>query len=247
MTIIGIGSAIAGGVGSIFGAKANAAAAELRNQQALQQWISRNTQKTFNNARQQFQATQATIQQAKRNSAIIQAAYKNQFNRQNNIKDQINFQKSQMAVDAQITRALLINAAAGKNIGQNSGTQSALIRSQMLNMIANNNQLQKNYLIQKQDIENQFQSEMAQQTEQVFMPNIELYDAQPIFEDTSYSALPGVLQIATGLAGAAYGMSGSGTESGFTPNEIESNLPSDYNRSNNAYTNQTSGGSVGGR
>ena len=221
MTIIGIGSAIAGGVGSIFGAKANAAAAELRNQQALQQWISRNTQKTFNNARQQFQAVQATIQQAKRNSAIIQAAYKNQFNRQNNIKDQIDFQKSQMAVDAQITRALLINAAAGKNIGQNSGTQGALIRSQMLNMIANNNQLQKNYLIQKQDIENQFTSEMAQQTEQVFMPNIELYDAQPIFEDTGYSMIPGLLQIGSGLAGAVYGRSspGSGTESGSTSNE----------------------------
>lgn len=204
MTIMAIGSAIAGGVSSIFGAKANAAAAALRNQQAMQQWLAKNTQKTINNSRQQFQAVQSSIQQAKRNSAIAQAAYKNQYNRQSSLSDQINFQKNQMSIDGQIARAAIMNIAAGRNISQNTGTQLSILQSQMLNMISNSNELNKNYQIQRENIQNQFESEMNQQTEQVFMPNLELYDDQPIYEDTGYSTLPGLIQIGAGIAGAAY-------------------------------------------
>lgn len=212
--ILGVGSAIASGVSSIFGSKANSAAAALRNQQAQQQWIQRNTQKTINNSRQQFQAVQATIQQAKRNAAIAASAYQNQFNRQNNLSDQINYQKTEMAVDSQIARAALVNIAAAKGLGQKNGTQNAILRAQMLNMLSNNNQLRRNYEIQKQDIQNQFKSEMSQMTEQVFMPNLELYDAAPIYEDTGYSALPGLLQIGAGIAGGVAGMAGGAGTSG---------------------------------
>lgn len=215
--ILGVGSAIASGVGSIFGAKANSAAAALRNQQAQQQWIQRNTQKTINNSRQQFQAVQATVQQAKRNAAIAASAYQNQFNRQSNLSDQINYQKTEMAIDSQIAKAALVNIAAAKGLGQTSGTQNAILRSQMLNMLSNNNQLRRNYEIQKQDIQNQFRGEMSQMTEQVFMPNIELYDAQPIYENTSYSTLPGLLQIGAGIAGGIASMAGGiGTPSNGT-------------------------------
>lgn len=218
--ILGIGSAIAGGISSISGAAASSAAAALRNKQAQQQWIQSNTQKTINNSRQHFQAVQSTIQQAKRNAAISDAAYRNQFNRQNNLTDQINYQKTQMAVDAQVARAALTNLAAARGIGQKSGTQNAIVRAQMLNMLANNNQLRKNYQLQREDIQNQFSGEMSQRTEQVFMPNIELYDSQPIYENTGYSALPGLLQIGAGIAGGvAMGMGGPGTTLG-DPNAV---------------------------
>jgi len=59
MTMMAIGSAVAGGLQSIFGGQAQAAAMERQNEQAFQNWIASNTQKTMNNAREQFQSTYA--------------------------------------------------------------------------------------------------------------------------------------------------------------------------------------------
>lgn len=216
MTIMAIGSAIAGGVSSIFGAKANSAAAALRNQQAQQRWIQANTQKTMNNARSQFQSVYQTAQQMKRNSAIMQSAYRNQFDQQNALKDQLQFQTRELAVNRAIAAGALTNAMAGRNLNQASGTSTALVQSQMLNMLQNINQIQANYKTQQQNIQKQFQSEMSQMTENIFMPNIEQYDAQPIYEDTGYSALPGLLQIGAGIAGGVAGMS-AGPGSTTTP------------------------------
>lgn len=212
MTIMAVGSAIASGVSSIFGAGANSAAAQLRNQQAQQRWIQSNSQKSINNARSQFQAAYQTVQQTKRNSAIMQTAYRNQFDLSNNLRDQVNFQKAQLATNRAIAAGALTNAIAARNIGQSSGTYQALARAQFLGMLDNVNQIQKNYAIQQQNINKQFDAEMNQMTENIFMPNIELYDAQPIYEDTSYSTIPGMLQIATGVAGGiAMGAAGPGT------------------------------------
>ncbi len=214
MTIMAIGSAIAGGVSSIFGAKANSAAAALRNQQAQQRWIQANTQKTMNNARSQFQSAYQTAQQMKRNSAIMQSAYKNQFDQQNALKDQLKFQTKELSVNRAIAAGALSNALSARSINQNSGTHQALARAQLLNAIGNINQIQKNYQIQQNNIQKQFQSEMSQMTENIFMPNIEQYDAQPIYEDTGYSMLPGLLQIGAGIAGGVAGMSGGAGTSG---------------------------------
>lgn len=215
MTIMGIGSAIAGGIGSIFGSQANSAAAALRNQQAEQRWIQANTQKTINNARSQFQSAYQTAQQLKRNSAIMQSAYRNEFDQRNALKEQLQFQTKELSVNRAIAAGALTNALSARNINQNSGTQQALVRAQLLNAVGNINQIQQNYQVQQKNISKQFQAEMSQMTENIFMPNIELYDAQPIYEDTGYSAIPGLLQIGAGIAGGVAGMnSGAGTADG---------------------------------
>lgn len=215
--ILGVGSAIASGVGSIFGAKANAAAAALRNQQAQQRWIQANTQKTINNARSQFQSAYQSAQQLKRNAAIMQSAYRNEFDQRNALKDQLQFQTRELSVNRSIAAGALTNALSARNINQNSGTYNALARAQLLNAMSNINQIQNNYQIQQKNISKQLQAEMSQMTENIFMPNIELYDAQPIYEDTGYSALPGLLQIGAGIAGGVAGMAGgAGTPSSGT-------------------------------
>jgi len=224
MTMMAIGSAVAGGLSSIFGSKANSAAAALRNQQAEQRWIQANTQKTMNNARSQFQSAYQTAQQMKRNSAIMQSAYRNQFDQQDALKDQRQFQLKELSINRAIAAGALTNAQAARSINQNSGTYQALARAQLFNSISNVNQIQKNYETQQKNINKQFQSELSQMTENIFMPNLELYDAAPIYEDTGYSMLPGLLQIGAGIAGGVAGMK-AGPGSTTTPSGTTTTIP----------------------
>lgn len=209
MAIIGIGSAIAGGISSIFSGQAAAAAAEQRNEQAIRNWIQSNTNKTFANAREQFQAAYATAQQQKRNSAIAEAAYQTQFDLTRNAADIAAFQQSQLAKQQTQASAALLNALSGKNISTSSGLYASLALAQTVDALNNSKQLQKNYINQVNTINKQFKEQMSQQTENIFMPNIELYDQKPIFEDASASAtgglISGLLQIGSGIAGGIYG------------------------------------------
>lgn len=236
MTIIGIGSAIAGGVSSIFGGKANSAAARQRNEQAYRNWIQSNINKTFANAKEQFQAAYNFTQQQKRNSAIAEAAYRTQFDATNNLKDITYFQQMQLSKQQTQASASLINALTSKGISSSSGLYSALATAQTMDALNNSKQIQKNYETEISNINKQFTAQMSQQTENIFMPNIQGYDQAPLFEDASAAerggVLSGILQIGTGVAAGVYGMS--------SPS-------SNFNPSNNAYTNRTSGGAVGGR
>ena len=73
-------------VSSIMGAQAQSAAAKAANRQAHKNWIAANTQKTFANAREQFNAAYQFSQQMKRNDAIGQAAYQTQSDSTSNVK-----------------------------------------------------------------------------------------------------------------------------------------------------------------
>lgn len=220
MTIIGIGSAIAGGVSSIFGGKAQAAAAEQRNQQAYRNWIQSNTNKTFANAREQFQSAYNFAQQLKRNSAIADAAYRTQFESSQNLRDITTFQQMQLSRQQTQAAASLLNAVNGKNISSSSGLYSTLAIAQTLDALNNSKQIQKNYEIELGNINKQFTSQMSQQTENIFMPNIQGYDQAPMFEDASAAEsgglISGLIQIGGAVGGAAYSTFGS-TPSTTTP------------------------------
>lgn len=209
MTIIAIGSAIAGGMSSIFGGQAQAAAARQRNEQAQRNWIQSNTNKTFANAREQFQSAYNFAQQLKRNSAIYQAAYKSQFDATQSLKDITSFQETQLGKQRAEASASLLNALVSKNISASSGLYATLATAQALDALKNSQQLQKNYETELKNIGNQLTSQLSQQTENIFMPNIQGYDQAPIYEDAGAYAtagtVGGLLQIGSGIAGGMFG------------------------------------------
>ena len=209
MTMMAIGSAVASGISSIFGGKAAAAAAQQRNEQAYRNWIQSNTNKTYANAREQFQAAYNFSQQLKRNSAIAEAAYRTQFDATSNLKDITTFQQMQLSKQQNQAAASLINALTNKGISASSGLYGALAITQTLDALNNSKQLQRNYETELSNINKQFISQMSQQTDNIFMPNIQGYDQAPIYEDASSVAtggiVSGVLQIGSGFAGAIYG------------------------------------------
>lgn len=209
MTIMAIGSAIAGGVSSIFGGKAAEAAAQQRNAQAQRNWIQSNTNKSFANAREQFQSAYNFAQQLKRNSAIAQAAYQSQYEGLQGLKDTSSFQQLQLSKQYSQASASLLNAITSKGVSPSSGLYSSLAIAQTLDALNNSNQLKKNYQIEANKINARFTEQMSQQTENIFMPNIQGYDQAPIYEDSGMYAttglITGALQIGTGLAAGIYG------------------------------------------
>lgn len=209
LAIIGIGSAVASGVSSIFGGMAQSAAAKQRNQQAYRNWIQSNSNKTFANARDQFQSAYSFAQQQRRNSAIAEAAYRTQFDTTKSLKDITSFQQMQLSKQQTQAAASLINAITSKGISSSSGLYSTLAIAQTLDALNNSKQLQKNYKMELDNINKQFTAQMSQQTDNIFMPNIQGYDQAPIYEDASAAAIggivSGVLQIGSGVAGGIYG------------------------------------------
>jgi hypothetical protein len=208
-TMLAVGSAIAGGLSSIFGGQAASAAARQRNEQAYRNWIQSNTNKTFANSREQFQAAYNFAQQLKRNSAIAQAAYQTQFDTTRNLKDITSFQQSQLSKQQAQASASLINALTAKGISASSGLYSSLAIAQTLDALNNSNQLKKNYKAELDNINRQFTSQMSQQTENIFMPNIEGYDQGPLYEDAdSYATaglISGAVQIGSAFAATTFG------------------------------------------
>lgn len=206
MTMLAIGSAIAGGLSSIFGGSAAAAEQDRRNQEAYRNWIASNTQKTYNNAREQFQATYNFQQQLKRNSAIAQAAYRYQADAQNIAKE--NFSNAQESASRSLlsNSGSLLNAVTAKGVSASSGMYGALATMQALDAVDKSRQLNLAYQQELKAIDRQTNSMFSQQTENIFMPNIQQYDAEPIYGDSSALArggfISGVLQIGSGLLAA---------------------------------------------
>ena len=206
MTMLAIGSAIAGGLSSIFGGSAAAAEQERRNQEAYRNWIASNTQKTYNNAREQFQATYNFQQQLKRNSAIAQAAYRYQTDAKNIAKE--NFSNTQQSASRSLlsNSGSLLNAVTAKGVSASSGMYGALATMQALDAVDKSRQLNLAYQQELKAIDRQTNSMFSQQTENIFMPNIQQYDAEPIFGDSSALAtgglISGMLQIGSGFLAA---------------------------------------------
>jgi hypothetical protein len=213
MTMMAIGSAIAGGVGSIFGGKAQGAAIRQANEQAMRNWIRANTQTTLNNARDQFQNAYNFAQQLKRNSAIAQAAYGYQYDAKEALANESFFQQTQLSKQILQQKASLLNAMTNRGVSASSGMYGALATMQSLNSLTNAVQLEKNRQEQAKNIDRQTQGMLSQQTENIFMPNIQLYDDAPILGDASMAEtggmISGLLQIGGAIGGAAISEFGS--------------------------------------
>jgi hypothetical protein len=220
MTMMAIGSAIAGGLGSIFGGKAQGAAIRQQNEQAYRNWIQANSQKTINNSREQFQAAYQFTQQLKRNSAIAKAAWENEWEAKQALNFRTGFQQKQLANQVQTQKAALLNAVLAKGVSSSSGTYAAMATSQALDALQNATMVSYNAKMELENINRQTKNAMSQTTENIFMPNIQLYDSAPIFGDPSAAEtgglISGLVQIGGAIGGAAIGSFGS-TPSTTTP------------------------------
>lgn len=211
MTMMAIGSAVAGGLQSIFGGKAQAAAIKQQNEQALRNWMQANSQKTINNSREQFQAAYLTAQQLKRNSAIMKAAWENQWEAKQALNYRTGFQQTQLAKQLQTQKSLLMNSILNKGISANSGMYATLGLAQAIDSLKNAQMIEYNANEERKNIDRQTQNMLSQQTENIYMPNIQLYDAAPIFGDPSAAETGGLISGLVQIGGAigAVGLSGS--------------------------------------
>lgn len=216
MTMLAIGSAVAGGLSSIFGGRAQsaaqAAAVKQQNEQAYRNWLQSINQTSVNNAREHFQSAYNFTQQMKRNSAISTAAYGYQFDAKQALQNESTFQQTQLSNQILQQKSSLLNAITNKGISASSGMYGALAAMQSLNSLNNAVQLERNRQEQAKNIDRQVQGMLNEQTENIFMPNIQLYDQPPVFGTSSNAAaraglISGLVQI--GGAFAAAGMSGS--------------------------------------
>lgn len=249
MTMLAIGSAVAGGLSSIFGGSAQAAAIQRQNEQAMRNWVRANTQTTFNNAREHFQSAYNFAQQLKRNNAIAQSAYGYQYEAKQALQNEVSFQQGQLSNQIMQQKASLLNAMTSRGVSSMSGMYGALATMQSLNSLSNAVQLEKNRQAQAKNIDRQMQNMLTQQTENIFMPNIQMYDDAPILGDSSAAAMGGLLSGLVQIGGAvgAVGLSSfGGTSEMSTPNSYNG---LDTNQSggdvNGGY--HPSGGAVGGR
>lgn len=208
MTIMAVGSAIASGIQSIAGGQAQAAAIRRQNEQAFRNWITGNTQKTMNNAREQFQSTYAYTQQLKRNNAIAENAYAYQYEAMDNLKYNKMMAQKEMSNALRGNRAALLNSSLTKNISSNSGLYGMLATAQALDAINKSSQANMAIKQEQDQINKQFKGMMSQQTENIFMPNLQLYDDQPIYGDPNAAAIGGTIgglvQIGGAVGAVAY-------------------------------------------
>jgi len=250
MTMLAIGGAVAGGISSIFGGKAQAAAIRQQNEQAVRNWVANNTQVSINNARQQFQAMYQFEQQLKRNSAIAQAAYQYQYEAKDALAAQSSFEQAELSKQLTSQKSSLLNAMQTKGISSASGTLGALATMQALNGLKSAVQLEKNRLMQARNIDKQTQNMLSQQTENVFMPNIQGYSEAPIFGDASAAEtggmISGLLQIGGAVAGATAGAFGGSGGSSSTPQYSTGGYGSSSSAGNFSNTPQTFGSVSGG-
>lgn len=225
VAMIMAGSAIAGGLSSIFGGAAKKAemdsqirqqreAVRVENQRALNNWVQGNLQKTFNNSREQFQAAHNWVQQLKKNEAIDRAAYEYQWDAKQALKLSSNAEQQKLSNNLMQQQGSLLNALASRGIGTSSGMYLSMALAQTLDGLQNANRLKQNTELQASNIDKQTRQMQAQKTENVFMPNTQLYDPFPVLgtaptssgQAGTYAMLGGALSGAVQIGGAAYGL-----------------------------------------
>lgn len=203
-TMLAVGSAIAGGLSSIFGGQAASAEQQRRNQEAFRNWINSNSQKTFNNAREHFQASYNFQQQLKRNNSIAQSAYRYQTEAKQVAATNFTNQRRDMARLLSSNSSTLLNAITARGVSSTSGMYGALATMQALDALEKSSQVKQAYEQELKGIDRQFRDILSQQTENIYAPNIQLPDSEPIYGDSSAAAtgglISGVLQIGSGLA-----------------------------------------------
>lgn len=222
------GSAIAGGISSIMGGFGKAAemnaqvrqqqeAIRVQNQNALNNWVQGNIQKSFNNGREQFQAANNWIQQMKKNQAIDKAAYEYQWDAKQATKFAGAAQQKELANGLRAKQGTLLNALASRGISGSSGMYASMAFAQALDGIGNASQLQRNLAQELSNIDKQTRQMQAQKTEQVFIGNMQMYDQMPVLGTASSSAgSAGTMAILGGLlsGGAQIGGAAAGLQKG---------------------------------
>ena len=249
-TVMAIAGAVAGGVGSIMGGQAQGAAIEAANRAAHEEWIQANTQKTMNNARSQFQASYQYQQQLARNAAIADAAYETRYDQRDALSSSVAYQQQELSNQFRSQQSSLLQAITNRGVSSSSGMYGTLAVMQSLNAIKGAVQLERNRQLQAVNIDKQFKGAMSQMQNNVFIPNIELYDMAPQFGDAdaarSSGMISGMLQIGSGIAGGMTSMGGPSSSSAPSSPSSSSSVNNSYSSSYNSGLTNQSGGNVNG-
>lgn len=235
--IIG-GLAAAGSIVSAIGgasaAKAQAVAQKMQQEQA-------NFQGKWQNEAQNRNILRQWEAQYHLNRQIEQEALKTEVGQNYYARLMFNNNSSMLSKQTRQTNDAFLGGVAARGMSVDSASARALMRQATEDARLNQRNLRMNLENQKRDIQTQYENMLAQRNlnapEQVTF----MEQRGPIADSSSAMLLSGIASGMLGGAAAGYGAyrqfgfpSDGGTVQGFNP-------------SNNAYTNRTSGGAVGGR
>lgn len=227
-------SAIMGAVGSSSSSKASGIAQQMQQDQANFQgrW---QTEAQNRNTLRQWEA------QYHMNRQVEQEALKTEVGQNYYARLMFNNNSSTLSKQTRQTNDAFLGNVAARGISVDSASARALIRQATEDARLNQRNLRMNLENQKRDIKTQYENMLAQRNLNAPEQITFMEQRGPIADSSSAMLLSGIASGVLGGAAAGYGAyrqfgfpSGGGTVQGFNP-------------SNNAYTNRTSGGAVGGR
>jgi hypothetical protein len=221
VTMIMAGSAIAGGLSSIFGGFGQAAQMKaqiqqqlentrVENQRALNGWVRGNNQKAFNNGKEQFDAANKWVQQMKRNQAIDKAAYEYQWDAKQALRFSGIQQQQELSNALERQRGSLFNAIASRGIGTSSGMYASMALAQSLDALQSASTLDYNIKTEMKNIDRETAKMQSQKTSDIFIGNMQQWDDIPILASTASSdGGAGGMAILGGLIGGGAQIGGA--------------------------------------
>jgi hypothetical protein len=187
---VGLGVGVLGGIFQGFGANA-------ARQDAINQWVQGEMQKAINNGKELFNATYQQQQVHDRNAAIVKSSYIFQQDSLDSARSQFNFAQNQISQNYRAYRGALANQLASSRIS--GGTSSALSLSQSANFLKQTLQTEKNLKQAEKNIDRQMQNMLAQQRNDIIIPNVQLSSAKPAGPSPWNMAAGLTSGVATGL------------------------------------------------
>jgi len=226
--------AIMGAVGGSSSAKGQAVAQQMQQEQA-------NFQGKWQNEAQNRNILRQWEAQYHLNRQIEEEANKTFVGQNYYARLMFNNNSSAMSKQTRQATQAFLGSVSSRGISLDSASARALMRQATEDARLNQKNLKVNLMNQKRDIETQYQNMLAQRNTNAPEHVTIMKQRGPIADSTSTILMSGIASGVLGGAAAGYGAyrqfgmsSGGGSSSGFNP-------------SNNAYTNRTSGGAVGGR
>lgn len=190
MLALGLASGIMAGLANRNQAKAQAAVAQLQQQNAnfQQQWeIDRQNR----NILRQYEAAAGS------NFRLTEAAIKDRARQELDAAEIFNNTKSQFSRNMQQTNAAMLSSFAGKGIDPNSGSARAILASNLRNASKVMGTIKGNYRDTLRDIETSYENRLGQR---INLDNIDLIDFIP---DTTATADFSRSMLAQGIIGGA--------------------------------------------
>lgn len=187
----------------IMGGMAQSAAADRRNQEAMNKWAKDSAQTAWNNAKSQLDTLKQFENQLKRNEQINQKAFEYRYDASQALQAMNNTKKRETSNLAMSQRATLLSSAGARGLSARSGSTLSMITAQANALMRANKNQELEFAQGLKNIKTQEKNMLNEKTFNTFMPNIQGFSPPPIQESTSAPIVGGIVSGVMGGVGGA--------------------------------------------